>query len=73
MGGLGPQTPSDPSWLRQSPSRGIEQITRPAQQILTSPVDQWGLQALLFEIKMGKSMLFGEDLGELGIDMNSDE
>lgn len=61
------------SWLRQSPSRGLEQITRPVQQILSSPVDKWGLQALLYEIKMGQGdramLMFGEDLSQLGVDL----
>lgn len=61
------------SWLRQSPSRGLEQITRPVQQILSSPVDKWGLQALLYEIKMGKGdralLMFGEDLSQMGVDL----
>jgi CCR4-NOT transcription complex subunit 2 len=63
----------DMTWLRQSPSRGLEQITRPVQQILSSPVDKWGLQALLYEIKMGKGdralLMFGEDLSQLGVDL----
>lgn len=63
----------DMSWLRQSPSRGLEQITRPVQQILSSPVDKWGLQALLYEIKMGKGdralLMFGEDLSQMGVDL----
>ena len=46
---------------------------------MSSPVDQWGLKALLYEIKtsMGKSdrgmLLFGEELSELGVDLNQDE
>jgi CCR4-NOT transcription complex subunit 2 len=49
-------------------------LIRPVQQILSSPVDKWGLQALLYEIKasLGKqrgSLLFGEDLGDMGLDV----
>jgi hypothetical protein len=49
------------------------------QQILSSPVDKWGLKALLYEIKtqMGKGdrgvLLFGEELSELGVDVTSEE
>jgi CCR4-NOT transcription complex subunit 2 len=56
-----------------------EPVVRPVQQILSSPVDKWGLKALLFEIKtqMGKTdkgvLMFGEDLSELGLDITSDE
>lgn len=52
---------------------------RPVQQILSSPVDKWGLKALLYEIKtqMGKGdrgvLLFGEELSELGVDVTSEE
>lgn len=70
---------------RTSPSRGVlgeggqPSVLRPVQQILTSPADKWGLKALLYEIKMsmGKNdrgiMQFGEDLSELGMDINSEE
>ena len=51
---------------------------RPVQQILTSPVDKWGLKALLYEIKMGIGkdrgrLLFGEELSELGVDLDQSE
>lgn len=51
---------------------------RPSQQILASPVDRWGLSALLYEIKMsmGKdrgTLIFGEDLSDLGLDIANDE
>jgi CCR4-NOT transcription complex subunit 2 len=53
-------------------------LIRPVQQILSSPVDKWGLKALLYEIRdnLGKdrgSLLFGEDLVDLGLDMNQEE
>ncbi|KAI9635260.1 uncharacterized protein MKK02DRAFT_43941 [Dioszegia hungarica] len=56
-----------------------EPVVRPVQQILSSPVDKWGLKALLYEIKtqMGKTdrgvLMFGEDLSDLGVDVTSDE
>lgn len=56
-----------------------EPVVRPIQQILSSPVDKWGLKALLYEIKtqMGKTdrgvLMFGEELSELGVDVTSDE
>lgn len=75
----GPPSTTD-SWPRQSPStRPNEPILRPVQQILSSPVDKWGLKALLYEIKtqMGKGdrgvLVFGEELSDLGIDVGSDE
>jgi CCR4-NOT transcription complex subunit 2 len=46
---------------------------------MSSPVDKWGLKALLYEIKtsMGKTdrglMLFGEELSELGMDIAGEE
>ncbi|RSH92880.1 hypothetical protein EHS25_008326 [Saitozyma podzolica] len=67
------------SWPRQSPSRPAEPVVRPVQQILSSPVDKWGLKALLYEIKtqMGKGdrgvLLFGEELSELGVDVTSED
>nr|ODN93077.1 CCR4-NOT transcription complex subunit 2 [Cryptococcus depauperatus CBS 7841] len=66
------------SWQRQSP-RSMEPVVRPVQQIMSSPVDKWGLKALLYEIQvhMNKTdrgmMVFGEDLEELGMDVNSEE
>lgn len=54
-------------------------MLRPVQQIMQSPVDKWGLKALLYEIKtsMGKGdrgiLLFGEELEELGIDLTGGE
>lgn len=67
------------SWTRQSPSRQNEPLVRPVQQILSSPVDKWGLKALLYEIRtqMGKGdrgmLMFGEDLQELGMDIQSSD
>lgn len=46
---------------------------------MQSPVDKWGLKALLYEIKtqMGKGdrgvLIFGEELSELGVDVTSEE
>jgi CCR4-NOT transcription complex subunit 2 len=52
-------------------------VSRPVQQIMQSPVDRWGLKQLLYEIKMAKgdmsSLIFGEDLGEFGVDVAQDE
>lgn len=70
--------PSD-TWARRSPSRPAEPLVRPVQQIMSSPVDKWGLKALLYEIRtqMGKGdrsmLLFGEDLTDLGMDINNHE
>ncbi|WWD17866.1 hypothetical protein CI109_102310 [Kwoniella shandongensis] len=70
---------NDSTWQRTSPSRPTEPVVRPVQQILSSPVDKWGLKALLYEIQvhMNKTdrgmLIFGEDLGELGVDVNSEE
>ena len=67
------------SWGRSSPTRMAEPVTRPVQQIISSPVDRWGLKALLYEIKMslGKNdrgtMMFGEDLAEIGLDVTGEE
>jgi CCR4-NOT transcription complex subunit 2 len=51
--------------------------TIPAQQILSSPADKWGLQAFLHAIRNAdedKGMLsFGTDLMSLGMDMGSQE
>lgn len=70
---------------RGSPSRTGQEggeghnVLRPVQQVLSSPADKWGLKALLYEIKMslGKSdrgmLMFGEELSELGMDINADE
>lgn len=67
----------------QSPSRNEpllrQQVQHPVQQILSSPVDKWGLKALLNQIRqhMGKDdrgmLMFGEDLVELGVDVASAE
>lgn len=60
-------------------ARPTEPIVRPVQQILTSPVDKWGLKALLYEIttQMGKTdrgmLMFGEELAELGLDVAPEE
>jgi CCR4-NOT transcription complex subunit 2 len=46
---------------------------------MSSPVDKWGLKALLYEIRtqMGKSdrgmLMFGEDLADLGVDVTQSE
>lgn len=68
------------SWTRQqSPSRQNEPLVRPVQQVLSSPVDKWGLKALLYEIRtqMGKGdrgmLMFGEDLQDLGMDIQSSD
>ncbi|KAK4688005.1 CCR4-NOT transcription complex subunit 2, partial [Tremellales sp. Uapishka_1] len=73
----GPPSSAESSWPRhQSPS---EPLIRPVQQILSSPVDKWGLKALLYEIKtqMGKGdrgvLIFGEELSDLGVDVTSEE
>ena len=64
---------------QQQQQRPAEPIVRPAQQILQSPVDKWGLKALLYEIttQMGKTdrgmLMFGEELAELGLDMMPEE
>jgi len=69
----------DASWLHQSrpPSRGLSQITRPVEQLLSSPADAWGLQGLLHEIKTGtgdKAMfILGEDLNRMGINLEQTE
>lgn len=74
----GPPSTTD-SWARQSPSRVNEPLVRPVQQIMSSPVDKWGLKALLYEIRtqMGKGdrsmLMFGEDLADLGVDVNNAE
>jgi len=72
--------PTIDSWGRSnSPNRPLEPVIRPVQQIMSSPVDKWGLKALLYEIKtsMGKTdrglMLFGEELSELGMDIAGEE
>ena len=72
--------PTIDSWGRSnSPNRPLEPVIRPVQQIKSSPVDKWGLKALLYEIKtsMAKTdrglMLFGEELSELGMDIAGEE
>lgn len=76
--GMGGPASTTDSWQRQSP-RHTEPVVRPVQQILSSPVDKWGLKALLFEIQMHMNktdrgmMVFGENLEELGVDINSEE
>lgn len=51
--------------------------TVPAQQVLSSPADKWGLQAFLHAIRNAdedKGMLsFGTDLMSLGVDMGGNE
>lgn len=51
--------------------------TIPAQQVLSSPADKWGLQAFLHSIRNAdedKGMLsFGTDLMTLGVDMGGNE
>jgi CCR4-NOT transcription complex subunit 2 len=55
----------------------MEQITRPVQQLLSSPVDNWGLQALLRDIRLGTGdramMIHGEDLNQMGINLEQAE
>jgi CCR4-NOT transcription complex subunit 2 len=51
-------------------------LTKPVQQLVTSPVDKWGLAALLRLIRTGANsdllaLSLGEDLATLGLDMNS--
>lgn len=71
-----PQHSPNPAPMRH---QHAEPVVRPVQQILSSPVDKWGLKALLYEIKtqMGKTdrgvLLFGEDLSDLGVDVQSEE
>ncbi|WVQ85559.1 hypothetical protein IAT38_007725 [Cryptococcus sp. DSM 104549] len=66
-------------WQRHPSPRPTEPVVRPVQQILSSPVDKWGLKALLYDIQMHMNktdrgmMVFGEDLEELGVDINSEE
>ncbi len=53
-----------------------EPLTKPAQQLVTSPVDKWGLAALLRLLRTGGSndllaLTLGEDLANIGLDMNS--
>ncbi|WVF70482.1 hypothetical protein IAT40_005272 [Kwoniella sp. CBS 6097] len=77
-----PSVTADSSWQqRPSSPRSSEPapVVRPIQQILSSPVDKWGLKALLYEIQvhMNKTdrgvLSFGEELEELGMDVNSEE
>jgi CCR4-NOT transcription complex subunit 2 len=51
-------------------------LTKPAQQLVASPVDKWGLRALLRLIRTGGrddqlTLSLGEDLANIGLDMNS--
>lgn len=51
-------------------------LTKPAQQLIASPVDKWGLSALLRLIRTGGrddqlALSLGEDLANVGLDMNS--
>lgn len=51
-------------------------ITKPAQQLIASPADKWGLAALLRLIRTGGmddqlTLSLGEDLANIGLDMNS--
>ncbi|KLT39072.1 hypothetical protein CC85DRAFT_288900 [Cutaneotrichosporon oleaginosum] len=82
--GQGPPSAAGESWARQSPSRNEpllrqQQVQHPVHQILTSPVDKWGLKALLHQIRqhMNKDdrgmLMFGEDLVDLGVDVASQE
>ncbi|WWC58704.1 uncharacterized protein I303_101248 [Kwoniella dejecticola CBS 10117] len=56
-----------------------EPLTRPIQQILSSPVDKWGLKALLYEIQMHMNktdrgvLVFGEELEDLGMDISGED
>lgn len=71
--------PSGSASIGNVAAGGSEPIVRPVQQILTSPVDKWGLKALLYEIttQMGKTdrgmLMFGEELAELGLDVAPEE
>ena len=51
-------------------------LTKPSQQLVASPVDKWGLSALLRLIRTGGrddqlTLSLGEDLANIGLDMNS--
>jgi CCR4-NOT transcription complex subunit 2 len=51
-------------------------LTKPVQQLAASPVDKWGLSALLRLIRTGGrddqlTLSLGEDLANIGLDMNS--
>ncbi|WVR05908.1 hypothetical protein IAU60_002934 [Kwoniella sp. DSM 27419] len=75
----GPPSTADSSWQRPPSPRPSEPVTRPIQQILSSPVDKWGLKALLYEIQMHMNktdrgmLVFGEELEELGMDVNGED
>ncbi|WWC99715.1 hypothetical protein V866_006620 [Kwoniella sp. B9012] len=64
---------------QQQQQQSNEPLTRPIQQILSSPVDKWGLKALLYEIQMHMNktdrgmLVFGEELEELGMDISGEE
>ncbi|WVW82343.1 hypothetical protein I302_104350 [Kwoniella bestiolae CBS 10118] len=70
---------SNPAWQQQQHQQPVEPLTRPIQQILSSPVDKWGLKALLYEIQMHMNktdrgmLVFGEELEELGMDISGEE
>ncbi|WVQ97436.1 hypothetical protein IAU59_004549 [Kwoniella sp. CBS 9459] len=77
-----PSVNADSTWHQRSNSPRSSDpvpVVRPVQQILSSPVDKWGLKALLYEIQvhMNKTdrgvLSFGEELEELGMDVNSEE
>ncbi|WRT64170.1 uncharacterized protein IL334_001099 [Kwoniella shivajii] len=84
LGGIGtggPPSTADSSWQRlPSPTnKPSEPVVRPVQQILSSPVDKWGLKALLYEIQMHMNktdrgmLVFGEELEDLGMDISGEE
>ncbi|WWC86275.1 uncharacterized protein L201_001148 [Kwoniella dendrophila CBS 6074] len=70
---------NDPTWQQQHNQHPQEPLTRPIQQILSSPVDKWGLKALLYEIQMHMNktdrgmLVFGEELEDLGMDISGEE
>ncbi|KAL7419532.1 transcriptional regulator [Cryptotrichosporon argae] len=74
-GGAGGVDPA--SWARHSPSHPADVVHRPIQQILSSPVDKWGLKALLHQIKVAEGdrakLLFGDELNALGMDIASED
>jgi CCR4-NOT transcription complex subunit 2 len=57
-----------------NPPSAPQYVARPAQQVLVSPADRWGLLGLLAMIKSSDPDLsvltVGTDLGTMGLDMN---
>ncbi|EIW72770.1 hypothetical protein TREMEDRAFT_36926 [Tremella mesenterica DSM 1558] len=73
-----PVSASEPLWPRK-PSRPQEPIVRPVQQVFQSPVDNWDLKSMLMNIRAYSGhgdkgdLMFGVDLGDLGINVESTE